>query len=514
MHSEKDNRVAIIGGGVGGLAIGCYLQINGYSTIIFEKNSECGGVSFAWKRGGYTFDGATNWLAGSSDSSNMHQLLKELVDFNDLTIIDPDEFITVELSDKSFHVFTDANKLLNEMIRIAPEDSHAILQFTEAIKKAGTFSLPYQKAPELFNIADYLMMLISNIPFILFFSKWKRLSIAEFANKFANPTLRQMFLNIFPHHHHFSVFSVLMTLGWMNIKSGGYPTGGSCRFNEVLVKKYLSLGGKIKTNSNIKEIIIDKKRAAGVKTAEGTIYYADKVVSATDMYHTLNSLLPAHVNFSTKSYNFDSFAVFPSLIQVSLGCKREFTDVSHKYQMPLHSKLRIEHQSSSPEELADMMVRICNFDNTLAPPGCTSIIVHFRTLHYQQWVDLRKNNPVRYRSLKTQIADSVIETLEMRFSNIRDTIEQIDVATPATFIRYTNIFKGSYQGWAPVPERIGKTLHKQIPTIKNFYFAGQWVWPAGGLPGVIRIARQVAQIICHKDKKKFKIAHNRGSFVK
>ncbi len=502
--SEKNNRVIIIGGGVGGLAVGCYLQMNGYSTVIFEKNFECGGVSFSWKRGGYTFDGATNWLAGSSDSSNMHQLLKELINFNDLVFIDPEEFITVELENKSFHVFSDANRLREEMLRLAPEDSQVIIQFTEAIKKAGTFSLPYQKAPELFTPVDYLSMLSKNLPFILFFSKWKKLTIGEFANKFSSSTLRRMFLNIFPHHHHFSIFSVLMTLGWMNIRSGGYPVGGSAKFNDVLIKRYLSLGGEIKSNAAVVQIVVEKDKASGVKTADGNFHSADKVISAMDLHYTLVNLLPSSLSFSKRAYNFETFPVFPSLIQVSFGCKREFKNVSHKFQIPLHQKLRIEHNSEI-EELNDMMVRICNFDHTLAPAGCTSVVAHFRTRYYQQWVDLRKNDREQYNALKRMIAESVIETLDKRFGNVRDTIEVVDIATPATFIRYTNIFKGSYQGWAPVPSLIGKTHPKQLKSVKDLYFAGQWVWSAGGLPGVIRIGRQTAQIICHHDKIKFKV---------
>jgi phytoene dehydrogenase-like protein len=72
--------------------------MNGYSTAIFEKNSDCGGVSYAWKRGDYTFDGASNWLAGSSPASSMHNLLSELLDFSQLEIIDPDIFISVVVS--------------------------------------------------------------------------------------------------------------------------------------------------------------------------------------------------------------------------------------------------------------------------------------------------------------------------------------------------------------------------------------------------------------------------------
>jgi phytoene dehydrogenase-like protein len=58
----------IIGAGVGGLATGCYAQIDSYHTQIFEMHSLPGGSCTAWRRKGYTFDGCIHHLvAGCRD---------------------------------------------------------------------------------------------------------------------------------------------------------------------------------------------------------------------------------------------------------------------------------------------------------------------------------------------------------------------------------------------------------------------------------------------------------------
>ncbi len=51
--SEKT--LAIIGAGVAGLAAGCYVRMNGYTTHIFEKEPRPGGVCTSWRRGEYVF---------------------------------------------------------------------------------------------------------------------------------------------------------------------------------------------------------------------------------------------------------------------------------------------------------------------------------------------------------------------------------------------------------------------------------------------------------------------------
>jgi len=46
-------------------------------------------------------------------------------------------------------------------------------------------------------------------------------------------------------------------------------------------------------------------------------------------------------------------------------------------------------------------------------------------------------------------------------------------------------------------------MRKMLPGLDNFYMAGPCVQPGGGLPTVMKSGRDVAQIICKKDNKKF-----------
>jgi len=42
-----------------------------------------------------------------------------------------------------------------------------------------------------------------------------------------------------------------------------------------------------------------------------------------------------------------------------------------------------------------------------------------------------------------------------------------------------------------------------LPNLKNFYMAGHWVVPGGGLPSAGMSGREVAQIICAQMGKNF-----------
>jgi len=77
------------------------------------------------------------------------------------------------------------------------------------------------------------------------------------------------------------------------------------------------------------------------------------------------------------------------------------------------------------------------------------------------------------------------------------------VVTPATFKRYTNNWQGSIQGWEWLPRLIPESMRKELPGLRNFYMVGQWVEPGGGVPTAFISGRNLIQIICKRDKKKF-----------
>lgn len=62
----RKRSILFIGSGVGGLATGCYAQVNGYQATILEMHTTPGGLCTSWKRGGYTFDGCIHNLAGTA----------------------------------------------------------------------------------------------------------------------------------------------------------------------------------------------------------------------------------------------------------------------------------------------------------------------------------------------------------------------------------------------------------------------------------------------------------------
>ena len=83
-------------------------------------------------------------------------------------------------------------------------------------------------------------------------------------------------------------------------------------------------------------------------------------------------------------------------------------------------------------------------------------------------------------------------------------VEVRDLATPRTFIRYTNNWHGSFEGWLPTSSSFGKKVPRTIPGLGGFFMVGQWVNPGGGLPPCGMDGRNLAKKLCRAEGRRFR----------
>lgn len=500
-----NKKIIIIGGGMTGLCAGSYLQMNGYDTEIFELHNLTGGLCTSWERKGYTFDGCLHWLLGSSPSDPFYYLWDELIDMKSLKFVDPDQqFRFITKDGEELNLYSDLEKLKEELLAKAPEDASFINKFMNAAVKLRKFDMPVDKAMEVMSLGEKLKMLLKMLPFMPTILKFNKISVAELGNKCRNKLLREAFT----HNELFNEFSFLgfiMSMVFFDKRSAGYPIGGSMPFARLFEERYISLGGKIYYNSRVKKIKVENGSAVGIELDNERKYSADIIISAADGFDTIYNMLEG--NYTEKKidarYNGRDkmLTPFPSLVYVSLGIAREIKELPHQVVFQIDEPILVDNE----REYSFLNTTIYNFDPTLAPPGKTCVNVMLESYGYEYWTNLREKNRDKYKEEKQKIAGRIIEELEKKIGNIKDKVEVIDVATPATFKRYTNNWRGSYEGWMPAPGALMTTIKKELPGLNNFYMIGQWVEPGGGLPNTIRSGRNVTQIICKKDNKEFKV---------
>ena len=93
--------------------------------------------------------------------------------------------------------------------------------------------------------------------------------------------------------------------------------------------------------------------------------------------------------------------------------------------------------------------------------------------------------------------------MEIRFPQMSGKLKLLDVASPQTYERYCNAYRGAFMGfWPTIP---GKSLAHtgKIKGLKNIVLSGQWLQPPGGLPVALITGKDTIMRLCKKVKKEF-----------
>ena len=322
-------------------------------------------------------------------------------------------------------------------------------------------------------------------------------TIQSFADRLKSPLLRQAFLEMwFPE---FGLFFMMFTFAYLKQKIAGYPIGGSLPMSKAVEQRYRDLGGVIQYNSRVVEILTEGGKAIGIRLEDGLQVNADIVISAADGHATIFDMLDGKYLDDTIRGYYDTYPLFPPLIFVGLGVKRTFDDLPKTvsgFSFPLKTPVEIGEKVRSR-----LPVHVFHHDPTLAPDGKTSIVVMLNS-DYDYWKKLHEDEEA-YEAKKKQIGLTIVDGLDQRFPGLKEQVEMIDVATPISFEHYTGNWKGSFEGFLITPQNAMVRMKNTLPGLENFYMAGQWVMPGGGLPTAVQSARDTLKQICKGDGKKF-----------
>jgi len=493
-HNGK--KIVIIGGGIAGLSAAVYALKCGYEVQVLEMHDMAGGLAMSWRRGGYTFETCLHWLVGSKPGGEFNRVWKELVDLEKLTFLNPHEFVRIENeTGDSLRLYTNVDMLEAELLRRAPDDIVAIRNFTHAIRTLGKFRLIDPSG----GIADNWFNMLRDIPVMPLLMKLGKMSGKEYGARFADPLLRSFFTT--GDMGKLTAIAMVLSLAWMNEQDAGYCIGGSQALIGLFEEKIAELGGTVRFNAKVERVLVDEGSAVGVQLCGGEAIPADWVISAADGHATIYEMLGGrHVDDGIRRIYADTES-FASYVQVSLGVAMDLSDQPAMLTRVLCAPLVVDPET----ELPNLGFRFFHFDPTFAPAGKTAVTAILPTRNYKYWQSLRAEQPQRYRAEKGRVAEAVIGALEGHLPGVRESIEVIDVSTPATVIRYTGNWKGSQEGWLMLPGAGIKPFPNTLPNLDRFFLIGQWIMPGGGLPSGPMTARPAIKAICRRDHVPFDI---------
>ena len=493
-------KVIIIGAGISGLTAGIYACKAGFEVEIYESHAVAGGECTGWKRNGFEIDGCIHWMTGTRKETDLYKLWETCGALGDDVEVANHDYLTAYLHEgKLYYLYANLDRLEQELISIAPEDSKAIKKFTKAVKACQSIELPVSKPAECVSITEKIRLIFKLLKAGMYMQKAAKYSAKEYVANISSPLVKRMIQAVIPDH--IAASSLIAALGFRSKGDGGWPMGGSLEMVQRMQKKLESLGGRIRFGTEVDEIVVENGIATGIRLKKsGEVQKADYIVPAIDAHALLHKLLGGKYkdHYFEKRFNDPSNYFLASSTIVALGVEADVSHRPHNLCINLHTPLLINKKTHT-----SMIIRHYGYDPKFSSNGKSLIEVVLPDFEFDYWNELKQSSAEQYKSEKERVLAAITAEIQRVYPEITDKISMTNVATPATFNRYCNAYRGSYMAFIAIPRPKPSIIpdnHKgTIDGIRNMYMAGQWVFPNGGLPIAAVAGKFAIQRICRQE---------------
>lgn len=494
-----EKKVIIVGAGIAGISAGCYSQMNGFDTSIFEMHSIPGGLCTGWERKGYRFDLSMHFLTGSV-SGPFYKMWEELGVIENTRFHFHEQMGQIEGMGRKLVFSTEKEKFKQDMLAISPEDADLIQEFTDLLFGRDMMGAATLKPTELRNFRDSVRMMLAIIPLLRIFRKYNKVSIQDFAAKFKDPFLRKAIrsyvdapgwpMRDFP-------LAILAGFAKVGVTEGGVPIGGSKQVVFQMADLFRQLGGELHYKSRVINLIIENEQVIGIELEDGSRHMADEVIWAGDGHTLIYKILKGNYVDEKIKHIYENWTPKESIMHVMMGVNRDLSDEPHQTMLEVDEPLSI-----AGNEHKWIQFRHRCFDNTMAPEGKSAVEVWYDT-DFEYWEELAKDKKA-YKAEKKRIADFTVQQLDLRWPGFASQVEVIDVPTPHTYHRYTGNYKGSPDGWCINTENMQeRDPIRYLPGLSGIRMIGQWTAPYTGVVIAAQTGRQAIQLMCKEENKEF-----------
>lgn len=261
-----------------------------------------------------------------------------------------------------------------------------------------------------------------------------------------------------------------------------YPRGGVGIIAEKLVRGLKNNGGQIRYKARVVKVLLEDKKAIGVKLSTGEEIHSRRVISNATRWDTFggegskNPLIDADYVPEKEKTWLRRYRPSPSFLSLHLGVKSEGIAA----QKHCHHLLLEQWNEMNSEQGVAFVSMPTLLDPSLAPDG--HHIVHtFTPSSINEWKGL---SPSEYANKKQNDANILISRLEKIIPGLQSSITHKEIGTPRSHRRFLGRFQGSY---GPIPSmRLPGLLTMPFNStgIKGLFCVGDSCFPGQGLNAV------------------------------
>lgn len=469
-------KAAVIGSGVGGLAIAIRLAVKGYQVTVYEKNQQSGGKIAEIKAKGYRFDTGPSLLT-------LPELIDELFLLAGKKREDYFQYSRLDLICKYFYedgtsikAFSEPEKFASEIEKQTGEPASGVLRHLTKSRDQYLLTADIFLFNSLHKIRNYFhrrilkgILLFHRVD--AFTSMHRRISkrfkderVIQLFARYAtyngsNPFLAPATLNVISHLEH-NVGAFFPSAGMRSLATSLEMLARDCGVTMAFSKK-------------VEKVIDDGKKATGLMIQK-KVHPFELIVSDVDVNYLYNKLLP-----DSSALKINSKKLSSSALIFLWGVKGKFPSLGlHNVLFSKNYKEEFEHIFEKRSVYADPTVYIYISSKQHAPDAPAGsenwfVMINTPPDTGQDWEQIIKEARQNItKKINRLLNISIEEKIEFEALESPQSIEKRTMSWKGALYsnhsnsRYSAFLRHSYK-------------HKNL---QNLYFVGGSVHPGGGIP--------------------------------
>lgn len=500
----------VIGAGMGGLAAANVLAKNNKKVLLVEQAHSPGGFANSFVRGRFEFEVSLHELCGFGRYDLPFGPVRGLFDYLGISdriewIDIPDAYRMITL-DKKYDVTMPfgIKEYIDKLEEYAPgsrkEAQRLFKAGEDARKEIEALARPMGKLKKAF-----VMMKKGVLLGTAGYSLNEVLASFELSDR-AKDILRAYWAYLcvdldtldFVHY-------IQMLCSYIELKSV-VPKMRSHEMVNCLVDCFKENGGEIWLNSKASEIILSDTKVTGVRLSDGTEIACQAVFCNCSPHNVFGKMIQREKvpEYDKKRTNWRTFGGRGFCVFLGLNKSAKelgLTDYSYFIFPDMDTKKQFGRMAVP--ETNDVQNTVClNAVYPEASPEGTAMLCMTTLFTDSFW---SRVSPEDYIREKEKFALHMIENFEKATGvNLKDNIEEIEIAAPPTFSRFTDTPDGTIYGYLGKKGDgvVARRMEKTESTVEGLHFVGGFGNMLLGYSSSLSSGRSVAHMSLAKEEKK------------
>lgn len=485
--------VVVIGAGPGGLTSAMILAHRGFDVTVFEKQSSVGGRNAPLYLGDFRFDTGPTFLMMSYILKEMFESTgRDVENYLNFTSLDP--LYRLQFGDMDFRPSPDHEKTISEINRLFPGNGNGFKQFMsrEHLRFERLFPC-LQK--DYSSYATYLnKIFIKAIPHLALGK-----SIINNLGNYFTPellkisfTFQSKYLGMSP----WDCPALFTILPYIEHEYGIYHVeGGLNAISQAMAEVVREEGGVIHTDTTVRRIIVENRKACGVELTSGDRIDCDDVIINADFGHAMSELFEPGILKKYTPERLGKMRYSCSTFMMYLAVDKLYDNIPHHniiFADDYRRNIReITKELVVPEDPSIYIQNASVTDKTLAPSGKSTIYILVpvaNNLGGEQW-----------KTIVPKFREKVLDCATRRagFDNLTNHIIDERIVTPRDWQDDYAVYNGATFNLAHnFTQLLSFRPRNRFEEIGHCYLVGGGTHPGSGLPVIYESARISSNSLC------------------